>query len=291
MQPSSLIFVLVVAIWAIYLLQHWIKRRDHLATVRSADRFSDAMRILGEQRMEQRADRGGSLAARLRPTLAARPAPGEEDVAAQEDHGEQPTSGRSLPGFVHGISQAPRRVRGLALVASIVLLPVLGVLAVTGALPGWLPLAWLVVVGVAFVWLRRCVVRERAVQVSRVRVERSAPRTRTAPVTRRRAAEPVPAAAPRRERAPERRSELYDITADEPATPVAETAPVAAAPAQPGTWQPTPVPRPTYTMKAKAAHAPVAPASTHHSLSPTGSDVPQVIDVEDEELPAIVGWH
>ena len=43
MQPSSLIFVLVVAIWAVYLLQYWIKRRDHLSTVRSVDRFSAAI--------------------------------------------------------------------------------------------------------------------------------------------------------------------------------------------------------------------------------------------------------
>ena len=55
MQPSSLIFVLVVAIWAVYLLQYWIKRRDHLSTVRSVDRFSAAMRVLDDHRLRREA--------------------------------------------------------------------------------------------------------------------------------------------------------------------------------------------------------------------------------------------
>ena len=45
-QPSSLIFLVLIAIWAAYLLQHWVRRREHLATARSVDRFSDAMRVL-----------------------------------------------------------------------------------------------------------------------------------------------------------------------------------------------------------------------------------------------------
>ena len=46
MQSSSLIFLVIIAIWAAYLLQHWVRRREHLATARSVDRFSDAMRVL-----------------------------------------------------------------------------------------------------------------------------------------------------------------------------------------------------------------------------------------------------
>jgi len=45
-QPSGLIFLVIIAIWATYLLQHWVRRREHLATARSVDRFSDAMRVL-----------------------------------------------------------------------------------------------------------------------------------------------------------------------------------------------------------------------------------------------------
>nr|WP_257909661.1 hypothetical protein [Janibacter limosus] len=67
-----------------------------------------------------------------------------------------------------------------------------------------------------------------------------------------------------------------------------DEAPVEARPLEPGTWEPTPVPRPMYTMKARAdrpepAPQPAAPAAVD-------PEVPQVIDVEDEDLPAIAGW-
>lgn len=45
-QPSSVIFLVVIAIWAAYLVQHWVGRREHLATARTVDRFSESMRIL-----------------------------------------------------------------------------------------------------------------------------------------------------------------------------------------------------------------------------------------------------
>ncbi|MDQ6715269.1 MAG: hypothetical protein M3Z83_04085, partial [Actinomycetota bacterium] len=46
MQLSSLIFLVIIAIWAAYLIQHWVRRREHVATARSVDRFSEAMRVL-----------------------------------------------------------------------------------------------------------------------------------------------------------------------------------------------------------------------------------------------------
>jgi hypothetical protein len=45
-DPSSLIFAVIIGIWAVYLVQHWVRRREQLATSRSVDRFSAAMRIL-----------------------------------------------------------------------------------------------------------------------------------------------------------------------------------------------------------------------------------------------------
>lgn len=53
MPPSSLIFAVILAVWAAYLMQHWVRRRDHVATARSVDRFSEAMRVL--ERRHQRA--------------------------------------------------------------------------------------------------------------------------------------------------------------------------------------------------------------------------------------------
>lgn len=44
-----------------------------------------------------------------------------------------------------------------------------------------------------------------------------------------------------------------------------------------------------YTMKAKAERPEPAPMPASPAPAPTG-DVPQVIEVEDEDLPAIAGW-
>ena len=71
MQSSSLIFVVVVAIWAAYLVQYWVRRRDHLATIRSVDRFSAAMRVLDSHRLSQTAEPARSYA--VSPTRAASP--------------------------------------------------------------------------------------------------------------------------------------------------------------------------------------------------------------------------
>ena len=48
-MPNGLIFLVVVAIWAAYFVQYWIRRRDHLATARSMDRFSESMRVLARR--------------------------------------------------------------------------------------------------------------------------------------------------------------------------------------------------------------------------------------------------
>ncbi|WP_256842802.1 hypothetical protein [Ornithinimicrobium cryptoxanthini] len=55
-MPNSLIFVVILAVWAAYLIQHWIRRRDHVATARSVDRFSEAMRVLERRQRMPRAD-------------------------------------------------------------------------------------------------------------------------------------------------------------------------------------------------------------------------------------------
>ncbi|MEO7752315.1 MAG: hypothetical protein ABIS35_02770, partial [Terracoccus sp.] len=45
-MPGSLIFVVIVAVWAAYLVQHWVHRREDAAATRSVDSFSEAMRVL-----------------------------------------------------------------------------------------------------------------------------------------------------------------------------------------------------------------------------------------------------
>ena len=53
---SSLIFVVIVAIWAAYLLQNWSRRRENAAAARSVDGFTEAMRVLQKRRVLPGAD-------------------------------------------------------------------------------------------------------------------------------------------------------------------------------------------------------------------------------------------
>jgi hypothetical protein len=48
-QPSSLVFVAIVAGWAAYLLPQWLHRRDALGESRGADRHSSGLRVLSRR--------------------------------------------------------------------------------------------------------------------------------------------------------------------------------------------------------------------------------------------------
>lgn len=280
MQPSSLIFVLVVAIWAVYLLQYWIKRRDHLSTVRSVDRFSAAMRVLDDHRLRREVSEPTPRSYSVAPTRVARP----EITVKRAD---APARAR----MVEPVVGASRKVRGLTLLVMVVLLPVITLVAAFGPLPWWVGVAWLVGTVAAFGWLRQAVQAARETR-GRVRVDQRRAAAPAAPAAR--AATPAAAPATRSEDAPVRRKaeRIYDVAASESATPavVAEdVAPVVASTPEPGTWAPTPVPRPMYTMKARVDRPEQAPAASSQPLS-TEAEIPQVIEVEDEELPAIAGW-
>ena len=284
-QPSSLIFVLVVAIWAAYLLQYWIKRRDHLATVRSVDRFSAAMRVLDDHRMRRETAEPTPRSYTVAPTRAARP-----EVTVK--HAEAPQRGRA----VEPVVGAPRKVRGLALLSMLILLPVVLLVAAFGPLPWWVALVWFVGTVCAFGWLRQAVQAERQAAARARAQERRAPAPRTTstggPGTRTPRPQAAPVTAPKASTTPA--AAPFDIAEEVAPTPSAATTISAEAPApveerEPGTWQPTPVPRPMYTMKARADRPEPAPAPTSAPAA-AGPEVPQVIDVEDEELPAIAGW-
>ncbi|MGW5241899.1 hypothetical protein ACWEOW_23450 [Monashia sp. NPDC004114] len=75
MPVSSLIFLVIVAIWAAYLLQHWVRRREDAAATRSVDGFTEAMRVLEKKpilpRTELREPRPDSYA--VQPARDSRP--------------------------------------------------------------------------------------------------------------------------------------------------------------------------------------------------------------------------
>jgi hypothetical protein len=63
---SSLIFLVVIGVWAAYFIQYWVRRRDHLVTARSVDQFSESMRVL-----ERRTPLPADVTAQAREPLAA----------------------------------------------------------------------------------------------------------------------------------------------------------------------------------------------------------------------------
>lgn len=308
MQSSSLIFIVVVAIWAAYLVQYWVRRRDHLATIRSVDRFSAAMRVLDSHRLSQTAEPARSYA--VSPTRAASPqVVVKRGVAAPEvivpESATRPSEGR--PSVVSAVVEAPRKVRGLAFLAHLVLLPVSLLVAALGPLPWLVPGLLLLGLLGSFGWLRQDVqaaeaahreehlARRRAREVA-APVRRPAPRPRAERAAP--AVEELPEQADLVEGLPDADVEADDLRADAVVTAqdapfdIADTPEVVAdesradeTDGRTGTWEPVPVPRPTYTMKARAGARP-APA-------PVTTDGPQVLDaIEDDVLepaPRVVG--
>ncbi|GAA1883060.1 hypothetical protein [Lapillicoccus jejuensis] len=291
MQPGSLIFLVIVAVWAVYLVQHWIRRREHVATARSVDRFSEAMRILERREpvgvLHQQASPRPSLtrpsrsAGRPQVTVSATSAAGARIVdgarTALRTGPSRPASRR--PGLL------ARRVRGIAFLATLVAIPVTALLSLVGVLL-WVSVA--VAVGcfvVTLAWLRASVRREQAVRRA-ARLARR-PRTRAA----RPAATPqdAPVAAPAAESVVEAvvvaqatteatteavdQPEIYDITAVVAAERADEVAREMAR-----EWSPVPVPRPTYMLKDCAGPRP-APEPVVEDDS-----VPVPIEVEDDDL-------
>ncbi|HRW02383.1 MAG TPA: hypothetical protein P5314_11445 [Tetrasphaera sp.] len=282
MQPSSLIFLVVIAIWAAYLLQHWLGRREDLATARSVDRFSESMRILDRAARDQRAEpaRAEVSSTRLHPRqvtvtraaalLAATPAAATAKTAART-FGATAVSG--LAGrrpAATGRRRAGRATRGLFVLGAGAFTLVTLVLATVGVVGWWVPILALVVTAGAQWWLRRAVVAERAARrAAPARPTMQRPATTTQRPVQRRAAQPPARVA--QATAGGRVETVGDDTADAPAT-VQETpaaretlydlaaieeaeAESARARAAAEGWNPVPVPPPTYTLKAKAVPA------------------------------------
>jgi len=261
-QPSSLVFLILIAIWAAYLLQHWVRRREHLATARSVDRFSEAMRVL--ERRTPLADLELSMPARprsyavslarpSRPEVVAKGAPAVRpeipSAAAPAAASDSPVRPTRTFRVLAGVSA--RRVRGLSLVLSFVLAVSVAALAAGSLLPGWsVP----VVVGVLLAdvtWLRHAAVSERAAGRAQARARRSAPGAARDDVRDTDYFEAEPSS-----RVESEIQAAYDAEAAyDGQPPVAREVvqSVGSTVVDPSAWAPVPVPPPTYTLKAKAA--------------------------------------
>ncbi len=335
-SPSSLIFLVLLGVWAAYFVQYWVRRRDHVSTARSVEQFSEAMRVL------ERRDTlpGTDLSEAAPPSYAVHPGRSarpqvlvKRAVAAQpgavgvtERVSERPDAVAPVAASATRPSSAPsqprparrpaaaatggrrvrpsRRVRGLLLLVALAELLLIVPLVAFALLPLWALAPALVAVLAAFLFVRSGVRSEQALV--------QAHRRRQADLARRRAGAPVTPRAPgvRRSPAPAASArpavaEPAEVTEVVPAAPAVQAAddatlaepalvgtdspvvePVAAqavAPTEqaydvmvpmideddiPLTWDPVPVPRPTYTMKAKAQRPEVSPAAVTPDPAP-----------------------
>ncbi|GAB3443151.1 hypothetical protein GCM10027517_21210 [Phycicoccus ginsengisoli] len=324
---SSLIFVVIIGVWAAYFIQYWVRRREHLATARSVDQFSESMRIL-ERRDPQpasvpAADRTGTAARTsahaaygqilLNRAASARVATGTATGAGAGTGGadRDAGTGRQTPAADRAPVASVRRTRSLVMLGALSTAIVAVPLVALSLLPLWALLVPLLSVGGSFTWVRGSVrAEQRARRASRRPVERPVRREDRAPqVARERVVQPRTAhehtaseavsvdsgaAVPPHEGGsqepelrPSRRAEPYDVQAAEAVQPAARAAATAAVveevvvPARPLvdeddiplTWDPVPVPRPTYTMKARVTRP-----------APTSADL--VGDADTEYAPA-----
>ena len=118
---SSVIFLVIIGLWAVFLVPHLVRHRADLGSSRARDRFSTAMRVLGRRHAAPRTpSRGGR-------GYLHRPRPASRGVNSPSPHA----------------SPARRRapVAGLAVLALLVpvvlAVPAAVVAAVLGAVPGW----------------------------------------------------------------------------------------------------------------------------------------------------------
>ncbi|HEY7718012.1 MAG TPA: hypothetical protein VH915_04580 [Pedococcus sp.] len=283
MPPSSLIFLVIIAIWAAYFLQHWVRRREHLATARSVDRFSESMRVL-ERRSPLPEANLSTPQPRSYAVSPARPARPEVLVkrAAPLAPEAPAETVLSAPGAAHGrpAVRSDRRVRGLALLGAVAALLVVVPLVALGVVAWPVVLAPVAATAGVLVWLRRSAETERAARrattpARTTDVPAQREQTRVSRATDVHASHPAPArdadGAGDGHVGGEAGEALYDIQAVErEAAQPAAVAAVASRPAGPAvplvdeddiplTWDPVPVPRPTYTMKAMAQRPAPAP--------------------------------
>ena len=281
-DPSSLIFVVIIGIWALYLVQHWVRRREQVATSRSIDRYSEAMRVL-----ERRAPIPIEQPARSARPYVVASVPATAANVTRPEVAMQPTLTATSRTEERPSARAPRsttprrrthRLRALILLALLVATPAVWAAHIFGTLLLW-PTVTVTVLFVAdLLIVRSAIRRERAARRRAARMAR-----RAEPVGRA-AGHPEPVRRTARPAAPGRRggvattfpptagrtstsaravelqartvvvAEGVERTGREgiEATAVHSQEAVTEIILREGEWAPVAVPPPTYTMKAKA---------------------------------------
>ena len=262
---SAVIYAAIVVMWAVVLVPMWLRRHDAATESRSVERFSTAMRTLsrrthatpGRRYVVMPRRQGGAVSVHVTGAAVAEVTTGR--------------SARPAASAARGAMVRRRRRTTLALLGVVTLSLVL---AAAGAFP-WLLQVVFDLLLVAFLAHLRTRAR-RAAAVARQR--------RQAPV----AATP-PARPARRPAAPR----MPSLPAAEPgyaATDVSWTEELRAGSAfevaveVEETWQPVPVPPPTYTLKPPAP----SPASAAYDADRTDEIEPVLVDEVPTELDEIL---
>jgi hypothetical protein len=228
---SGLILLVIVGAWLAVLVPMALRSHDHSSSLKSADRFGDAMRVLSRRgARDVLVPRRSYSSLVVSETKSARPAPA---VVAEEPVDE--------PVVVHARkSAAERRLRTLLVLIGTALLTLgLGLFGYSALLVAHVVCDLLILT--FLVHLRR----QAVLRLQRTaREARSAPRVVAKPVRRAARIAGIPDRMPARPAA---------LTQPLPA-PAAryEDKPMPAATGTDGTWSPVPVPPPTYVGKAVA---------------------------------------
>ena len=263
MQPSSVIFLALIAVWAAYFLVYWVRRREHLATARTVDELSASMRVLQRRAPAVFPQTPRSYAASPTRAVPSLDALIDADPSAERGAptGTDHRSPQRSPASVRVAPMHPsRRLRGLSLLLAMVATVVVGAVAMLALLPWWSATAPAALAVTAFLWLRSGV-------QAQTRARRAA-LARRAHLGEGHVVEIV--------RPPQAEAPVEPMASAPAAEPAAEPEPAVVAPAAllvdeddiPLTWDPVPVPRPTYAMKAKAERPAPPPAETTPTPEP-----------------------
>lgn len=296
-----MIFVVIVLIWAAYLLQHWIRRREALATVRSVDQFSTAMRILdrrvslpvsgvAEMSADGEQARPGAPSVSVKPErislragdfpMSAEHAPIVEEAVVEQKSTLLQAPVQVGSRVMRALGRIDRRmVRGVCFLVSVALLVLTTLLAPFALVPWWSPIAMLLITAGVVIWLRSAALKSQAaagrgrppVPLPAVRSSAQLSGARRRPLQ----APAMPAAVdtvqPMYAEPMYAEQGVFDVA---PAVVVAEQSPaIEVTPA--GQWQPVEVPRPTYTMKEEAPR----PAPVPAAVTPASWDQVRVEDL------------
>lgn len=267
MSSSGLIYAVIVGAWAAYLVPMWLRRQDELNEIRPTERFSTAIRLLSgraamERRIARALDERGtpgaeaserSGAAPVSEETSPQPAPAPAPAPGPHPHAPQPhapVAGRPSGGRAALLARRRRMVTLLFVAFTLGMV----VAAVGGLSWLWAPGIPAILFTLYIAHLRRQERRRYEVRLDRRRAAEAAQRLRERAAAQQQppVAAPAPSAAPPRHDADHRRHALVEAADhDEWVDGLRH-----AATDSEETWDPVPLPLPTYVT------APVAPRST-----------------------------